>query len=541
MIGKTISHYKIIERLGEGGMGVVYKAQDIKLDRYVALKFLPPHLTGNEDAKKRFIQEAKAASALDHPNICSIYEIGETPDDQLFIAMAYYGGATLRSRLVSGPLGTNESVEVVKQMAAGLGKAHENRIIHRDVKPGNVMITQDGQAKILDFGVAKLAGGTKVTRTGSTVGTVAYMSPEQARGEDVDARSDVFSTGVVLYELLTGQLPFQGDHEAAVLYEILNVEPPPMERINPNVPDSLQRIVDKALEKNRNKRYAGMSELLQDLTAAGSTPAQLPASNRRRLRFRSRIMLAAAVAVVIILFGHAVFDWFMGRFEKVGRPGAEREFVIAVAPFWGINDKAMEEGAVMQRLIVRHLTMVLEGEGDARVIGSEGAGTPRTVDDAMILGSKLKSSIVLWGEVLMLRDEVEIQPYMTLMPAAGLRGARASPRKSNEERALLVNLNEPDQIELRKTKAGEVGDAVLLSAARFYRKGNPSKALAMLDRISPPSSESMRLRGMIMADDEANTTWRLRNTGMQWRSIRKTHTLTFTQDYYTQISSGPMK
>ncbi|MCI0559585.1 MAG: serine/threonine protein kinase, partial [Nitrososphaera sp.] len=211
MIGQTISHYKILEKLGGGGMGVVYKAQDLKLDRFVALKFLPPHLSADEDEKKRFIHEAKAASALDHPNICAIYEIDETEDGQMFIAMAYYEGETLKKKIERGPLPIDQTIDLAIQIAQGLAKAHKHGITHRDIKPANVMITNEGVAKIVDFGLAKLAGQTKLTKSGMTVGTVAYMSPEQARGEEVDHRTDIWALGVVLYEMITGQLPFKGE------------------------------------------------------------------------------------------------------------------------------------------------------------------------------------------------------------------------------------------------------------------------------------------------------------------------------------------
>jgi serine/threonine protein kinase len=265
MLGQTISHYKIVSKLGEGGMGVVYKAEDLKLPRSVALKFLPPHLSSDENAKKRFIHEAEAASALDHPNIGTIYEIDETPDGRIFIAMACYEGPTLKQMSGDGPLGMDKAIDIVSQIASGLAKAHESGILHRDVKPANVLLTTDGHAKIVDFGLAKLAGRTRVTRTGTTVGTVSHMSPEQARGGDVDSRSDVFSTGVVLYELLTGQLPFRGDHEAAVIYSIMNVDPEPLAAHREGLPKDAQRVIDKALAKDRDDRYASASDLLADL------------------------------------------------------------------------------------------------------------------------------------------------------------------------------------------------------------------------------------------------------------------------------------
>jgi serine/threonine protein kinase len=218
MIGKTISHYRILEKLGEGGMGIVYKAEDTKLKRRVALKFLPLDLTRDEAAKVRFINEAQAASVLDHPNICTIYEIDEDDNGRMFIAMAYYEGETLQKKVSSNQLAVDSAIEIAIQIVQGLAKAHEHGIIHRDIKPANIMITLKGQVKIMDFGLAKLAGRTALTKAGATVGTVAYMSPEQARGENVDHRTDIWSFGVVLYEMITGQHPFKGEYELAVMY-----------------------------------------------------------------------------------------------------------------------------------------------------------------------------------------------------------------------------------------------------------------------------------------------------------------------------------
>jgi serine/threonine protein kinase len=217
MIGQTISHYKILEKLGEGGMGVVYKAEDTKLGRKVALKFLPPYLTRDSEAKTRFTQEAKAASALDHPNVCTIYEVGETGEGQLFIAMACYEGEILKERIARGPLPLEEAIDIAQQIGRGLTKAHAKEIVHRDIKPANIFVTDDGLVKILDFGLAKLVGQTRLTRKGTTMGTVAYMSPEQAHSEEVDHRTDVWSLGVVLYEMVTGELPFRGEHEQATI------------------------------------------------------------------------------------------------------------------------------------------------------------------------------------------------------------------------------------------------------------------------------------------------------------------------------------
>jgi len=265
MIGKTISHYRILEKLGEGGMGVVYKAEDTRLKRTVALKFLPSELTRDPEAKGRFIQEAQAASALDHSNICNIHEIDETPEGQLFICMACYGGETLKERIARGPLGMDEAARIAAQIGEGLAKAHAAGIVHRDMKPANIMITSEGTVKILDFGLAKLTGRTKHTKTGTTLGTVAYMSPEQARGAAVDYRTDIWSFGVILYEMLAGVPPFHGEYDQAVIYSILNDEPRSVTSIRLDVPGSIGGIIEKCLEKDPESRYGSVEELTKDI------------------------------------------------------------------------------------------------------------------------------------------------------------------------------------------------------------------------------------------------------------------------------------
>ncbi len=263
--GSIVSHYKILEKLGEGGMGVVYKAEDSKLKRTVALKFLPAALTRDPEAKRRFIQEAQAASVLDHPNICTIYEINETEDGRMFISMACYEGRTVKEKIESGPLGLEEALNITIQVAEGLREAHEKGIVHRDIKSANIMVTTKGQVKIMDFGLAKLAGQVRLTKVGTTAGTVAYMSPEQAQGEEVDHRTDIWSLGVVLYEMVTGELPFRGDYEQAVIYSILNEEPESIPHLRSGVPMELEQVVNRALEKSLDRRYQQMGQMLADL------------------------------------------------------------------------------------------------------------------------------------------------------------------------------------------------------------------------------------------------------------------------------------
>ena len=261
-------------------MGVVYRAEDTKLRRHVALKFLPPELTQDADAKERFIQEAQAASALDHPNICTIHEIDETKDGQLFIVMACYEGETLKQRIERGPLAFEEAIEIALQVARGLGRAHEAGIVHRDVKPANIMVTERGDVKIVDFGLAKLAGQARLTKTGTTTGTAGYMSPEQARGEEVDRRTDIWSLGVVLYEMLTGQLPFKGEHEAALLYSIVNEKPEALSSLRPDIPAPVLSLISKVLQKNPALRYQTTTELISDLEKLTAPSIRLPQSEK---------------------------------------------------------------------------------------------------------------------------------------------------------------------------------------------------------------------------------------------------------------------
>ena len=266
MTGETILQYKILSELGRGGMGIVYKAHDTKLDRTVALKFLPEYLSSDQNEKERFYHEARSAAALNHQNIAVIYEISEH-ENKIFIAMEYLEGRTIKSLVEkeSNSLTIKKVLEIAIQIAEGLAAAHEKGIVHRDIKSDNIILTPKGKIKIMDFGLAKLKGASRLTQAGSTVGTAAYMSPEQAQGEDVDHRSDIFSFGVVLYELLTVHLPFRGEHQAALVYSVVNEDPQPIARFNDKVPQELERIVNKALSKDKDERYQHVDDMLADL------------------------------------------------------------------------------------------------------------------------------------------------------------------------------------------------------------------------------------------------------------------------------------
>ena len=359
MIGKTFSHYKILKKLGEGGMGVVYKAEDTKLQRPVAIKFLPSDITHDKNAKERFIHEARAASSIDHLNICTIYEIGEMEDGRMFMVMPCYEGQILKEKIekppcgpsrgadgdqgwCSSPLPLSEAVDIAAQTAQGLQKAHEKGIVHRDIKPANIFITKDGIVKVLDFGLAKLAGKAKLTKTDSTLGTVQYMSPEQARGAEVDHRTDIWSLGVVLYEMIAGRPPFKGEYDQAVVYGILNEDLEPLTAIRTGVPMDLERIVNKAMAKNPGERYRHADELLVDLKKVKPTNEQ--SAVKAAPKSKSGRILYMILGIVIAALMCGTFWRFL---QKKSEHLQKRKF-IAVLPFHPITkseeDRSFADG-----------------------------------------------------------------------------------------------------------------------------------------------------------------------------------------------------
>ncbi|MEJ2719792.1 MAG: protein kinase [bacterium] len=432
MIGDNVSHYTILEKLGGGGMGVVYKAEDTKLKRVVALKFLPHELTRDQDAKTRFIHEARAASALQHHNICTIHEIDETSDGRLFIAMDCYEGKTLKERIAEGPMPVGEAIDVISQVAAGLSEAHAAGMVHRDIKPANIVVTDRGVVKILDFGLAKLAGMTKVTRSGTTVGTVAYMSPEQARGAEVDGRSDVFSLGVVLYELLTGKPPFEGEHEAVVLYGIMKSEPEALAEHRSDIPETLEDIERRALAKNPDERYQTVDEFRNDLenvkrsltggSAADTGSGKVGAGNSKRTMMRFLIPLAVVIAGVLL--------WWTLKPSRVGVQLNEAarlaDDTIAIMYFENVTDRDDPDrlGEIATNLLITDLSesehlKVLSSQRLYDILKQHGKQDEKILDRAtatqvavranarhMLLGSilQVKPSLVITSQLVDVND-----------------------------------------------------------------------------------------------------------------------------------------
>ena len=368
MIGTFLSHYKILEKLGEGGMGVVYKAQDTKLDRIVALKFLPQHLTTDAAEQERFVHEARAASSLNHPNITTIHEIDEV-NGKMFIVMEYCEGKTLRQIIESEDLSIRKVLDIAIQTCEGLALAHEKGIVHRDIKSDNIILTPRNQVKIMDFGLAKLKGASKLTKAGSTLGTAAYMSPEQAQGEDVDRRSDIFSFGIVLYELLARQLPFRGDHMSAVTYAIMNEDPQPIARFNNRVSPRMEEIVFKALAKDPDERYQHIDDLLADLRRerkaleymkTGDVKTAAP-PEKRAAPGRSKLLTygVPTVTILVLVVLMIIFNPFNLQISPQKIVAAEQNSV-AVMYFENIPDPQDKDhtGEMLVNLMITSLSQV---------------------------------------------------------------------------------------------------------------------------------------------------------------------------------------
>jgi serine/threonine-protein kinase len=341
MVGQTVLHYKILEKLGEGGMGVVYKAHDLDLDREVALKFLPQHLLDDKEEEARLLQEAKAAAILNHPNICGVHSLGEF-EGRPFIDMELVDGETLGRRIQRSSLSVREAIAYAMQIGDALQEAHSKGIVHRDVKADNIMVNSRNQAKVMDFGLAKLKGTLKLARSSTTAGTMAYMSPEQIQGEAADARSDIFSFGVLLFQMLTGQLPFRGEHEAAVMYSILNEEPRSPETLRPEIPFEVSQIVAHALKKNPAERYQSAGEMVSDLRQSLETIAPSARPTGKGVTTKASFMAKKTWTRPLLLLGLAAIIVLIGLYFLTKRATHTID-AIAVLPISNMSGDSSTE------------------------------------------------------------------------------------------------------------------------------------------------------------------------------------------------------
>ena len=507
MIGSTINQYRILEKLGEGGMGVVYKAEDTNLRRVVALKMLPDRINKDESAKARFLQEAQAAAGLNHPGICTIYGV-EQQDGSLFIAMEYVDGGTLRDYVVQRKPSSDVVVQIAIQIGEALSEAHGKGIVHRDIKSDNIMLTSKGHAKVMDFGLAKLKGALKLTRTSSTVGTLAYMAPEQIQGGEVDVRSDLFAFGVLLFEMLTGALPFRGEHEAAMMYSILHEQPDTVRKYLPDVSSAAERILEKALEKNPAERYQSAADMVADLRrwkresssvqrpvpdATKSSPLPPAASVRDAARESKRLFVAGGIALAIILLGGLALwrPWTSG--------GSDRKMLV-VLPFENQSDSSKEYFADG---LTEEITTRLSSLSGLGVIARSSAknykGAKKSIKE---ISAELGVDYVLMGTIRWSGSQVRVSPELIRASSGVQVWAQALDAPFSDAFTLQSNIASKVasalDVKLLKPEAASLGQKLTINAEAYdlYLRG-----VTYLDRSGLQSDQESAIQLMQRATE----------------------------------------
>lgn len=489
MIGRKISHYKVLEEIGAGGMGIVYKAEDTKLNRTVALKFVVPRIIRREEDRKRFVREAQTAASLNHPNICTIYEIDEEAEN-LFIAMEYVEGQSLKDIIQKGPLKMESVLDIALQIADGLREAHDEGVVHRDIKSSNILLTKKGQVKIMDFGLARPLKEDQITETATIMGTVAYMSPEQASGESFDHRTDIWSFGVVLYEMLSGQLPFGGEHQQLILYSILNKNPQPIAELPYPVPIELERIIQKCLEKDPSERYQRSGDLVENLSSLKKETETGVVPSRKKLKAKARrispiALIAAGILLsvaLVLIAGHVFFGWF--------GPPQKYKTSIAVLPFEDIAPHQDSEPfcrSVTEALIDKFALICNEW----RVVPYESVAKYKDLDiDSRIFERELDVEYVLSSTVQ--RDGEQVLINIRLI-ATGENAIIKPYHYKSEEKKLFTLYDEfsrelVDDLGLSFQESGLIlakkEEPADFQAYEFYKKG--MNLVDECDRYSDP-------------------------------------------------------
>jgi predicted Ser/Thr protein kinase/TolB-like protein len=477
MIGKTISHYRIIEKLGEGGMGEVYLAEDTKLRRTVALKFLPSEYTSEPELKARFMREAQAAAALNHPNIITVHEVAEH-EGRLYIAMEYVEGESLKDLVSKKGLTIGEVLDMALQICDGLAVAHQAGIIHRDIKPQNILVGKDGRVRICDFGLAKLKDVTQLTQTGSTLGTVAYMSPEQAQGQEVDHRSDIFSLGVVLYEVITGQLPFKGEHEAAVIHSIINDTPEPLARYKADVPERLQTIADKALKKDPANRYQTVADMMVDLRESRDQRATGGVTARTK-KLVPLLVPASIVFVLVLLF--LILRPFQVEIapEKVA---VAEENSLAIMYFENMVERDDPErlGEIVTNLLITDLSEsqymnVVSSQRLYDILKLLGREGEKVIDRSVAteVATKARAKWMLLGSIL------QVEPEMVLTSGLVRMTCRCPPLRKRNQTPWL-----PTSPAIRSKHIATIWRVLTIITSITQRR--PAKTLRRLWSLIPP-------------------------------------------------------